>query len=424
VAHKAFKLIILGGYKMSKDIYNYMKKLTVYENKLEREDILQENKDTIREFKQYLVLKNYSLPRMIKYYEILISVCRTIPKSFKDFTKNDILTIIEDLHARELRPATITTYSAIIKRFFKWHTGNDEEYPALVKNLKTTLSKSKIKLPNEGDFITEEEVKKLLDTAKNPRDKALVALLWETGARISEIANSAIRDITFDKYGGFITVLGKTGSRKVRIISSIPYIAAWLEYHPCKSDPNSNLFVGYYNGQTRGKNLHYRAFHKVLRDLFINSGIKKKSNPHSFRHARATHLANHLTEFQMNQYFGWAQGSDMPSIYVHLSGKNTDDSLLKLHGLKKDETAEKKSILSKHCVRCRTINQHNAKFCVRCACVMDARSAADITSKEEELEKKQDMLDKYFGKLLEDNDFKQMMMEKIAGMQEETIKTN
>ncbi|MEA3378864.1 MAG: hypothetical protein U9Q69_04460 [Nanoarchaeota archaeon] len=51
----------------------------------------------------------------------------------------------------------------------------------------------------------------------------------------------------------------------------------------------------------------------MIRKLFKEAGVDKKHNPHTFRHSRASYLANYLTEFQMNQYFGWVQGSDMPS---------------------------------------------------------------------------------------------------------------
>ena len=35
----------------------------------------------------------------------------------------------------------------------------------------------------------------------------------------------------------------------------------------------------------------------------------------------------------MNVYFGWAQGSDMPGVYVHLSGRDVDDAILKANGI-------------------------------------------------------------------------------------------
>ena len=44
-------------------------------------------------------------------------------------------------------------------------------------------------------------------------------------------------------------------------------------------------------------------------------------------------MANYLTEAQMNVYFGWVQGSDMPSIYVHLSGRDVDYAILKANGV-------------------------------------------------------------------------------------------
>jgi integrase/recombinase XerD len=42
---------------------------------------------------------------------------------------------------------------------------------------------------------------------------------------------------------------------------------------------------------------------------------------------------HYLKETQMNAYFGWIQGSDMPSTYVHLSGRDIDDAILKANGI-------------------------------------------------------------------------------------------
>ncbi|MBW2965283.1 tyrosine-type recombinase/integrase, partial [Candidatus Woesearchaeota archaeon] len=80
--------------------------------------------------------------------------------------------------------------------------------------------------------------------------------------------------------------------------------------------------------------MHYSAIRSMVSRTFEKAGIRKKCNPHAFRHSRATYMANHLTEFQMNQYFGWIQGSDMPSTYVHMSGREVDDAILAMNGLK------------------------------------------------------------------------------------------
>jgi len=46
----------------------------------------------------------------------------------------------------------------------------------------------------------------------------------------------------------------------------------------------------------------------------------------------------------MKQYFGWVQGSDMASVYVHLSGRDVDNALLKLNGLEVKEEKKRNSL--------------------------------------------------------------------------------
>jgi integrase/recombinase XerD len=79
--------------------------------------------------------------------------------------------------------------------------------------------------------------------------------------------------------------------------------------------------------------MQYGAIRMQLTKISRKAGITKKIHPHLFRHSRATYMANYLTEAQMNAYFGWIQGSDMPSICVHLSGRDIDDAVLKANGI-------------------------------------------------------------------------------------------
>ena len=76
-----------------------------------------------------------------------------------------------------------------------------------------------------------------------------------------------------------------------------------------------------------------------LNKIAKKAGINKKIHPHLFRHSRGTYMANYLTEAQMNAYFGWVQGSGMPSIYVHLSGRDIDDAVLKANGIVQKDVA-------------------------------------------------------------------------------------
>jgi len=65
-------------------------------------------------------------------------------------------------------------------------------------------------------MLTEAEVELLISKALNPRDKALIALLADSGLRIGEALKLRVKDIYFDDYGAFlIAPEGKTGARRV-----------------------------------------------------------------------------------------------------------------------------------------------------------------------------------------------------------------
>ncbi|GAH95915.1 unnamed protein product, partial [marine sediment metagenome] len=100
--------------------------------------------------------------------------------------------------------------------------------------------------------------------------------------------------------------------------------------------------------------------------------------PHLFRHSRATHLANVLTEAQLREFFGWTKRSEMTSIYVHLSGRDVDKALLKHYGRKHEEPETiADNLTPKTCPRCSLENPATARFCSRCSCALDMKVAIE-----------------------------------------------
>ena len=71
----------------------------------------------------------------------------------------------------------------------------------------------------------------------------------DLSARPHEILNLKIKDVVFKtvemvyQYAE-VLVNGKTGSRHIPLIQSIPYIKEWLSNHPSRNNPKSPLFVG------------------------------------------------------------------------------------------------------------------------------------------------------------------------------------
>jgi hypothetical protein len=123
--------------------------------------------------------------------------------------------------------------------------------------------------------------------------------------------------------------------------------------------------------------MNYAGVRKVLISTAKRAGIRKAINPHNFRHSRATFLANRFTEAQMCEYLGWVQGSSVPQVYVHLSSRNVDDTILKMNGLKSEEEERKESPLrAVKCPRCGNISAGN--FCNKCGAVLNVETAIDL----------------------------------------------
>jgi integrase/ribosomal protein L40E len=302
---------------------------------------------------------------------VLRQAAKWLGKPFRKASRGDIERLIAQVERMPYSEWTRASFRIAVKKFYKWLLGKDEEYPPQVKWIRGNIPPDRVPRPRKSDLLVEEEVQQLLKKAANVRDQAYIAVLWDSGGRIGEIGTPAIHDVTSDKYGYIIQVHGKTGARPIRLIQSTPYLARWLDQHPRRDDPEAPLWVSTSN-MNRGRPLGYAALRKILRVTFQRAGIAKKSNPHSFRHARATDLAKHLTEFQMNQRFGWTQGSDMPRTYVHLSGRDTDEAMLRLHGIHvEEEDVAKRLLQPRVCPRCDTLNTSDAKFCRKCGTAIE-----------------------------------------------------
>ncbi|MFB6185313.1 MAG: hypothetical protein ABEI86_00395, partial [Halobacteriaceae archaeon] len=128
---------------------------------------------------------------------------------------------------------------------------------------------------------------------------------------------------------------------------------------------------------------------KILRKTAEKADIDKPVNPHQYRHSRASNLANEITEAQLCEWFGWVQGSEIPSKYVHLSGRDIDNTYDQLHGLYDPEEEEDKPSVQE-CWRCQEVNDRGDSFCSRCGAALDKETANEVETAEEEVESSAD----------------------------------
>lgn len=393
---------------MGYDAYNYQHRLDQKLKRIRESNAFSEkNKKTIINFHEHCFAEGLSMGRVLRYLFDLETLNRLLEgEDFDRLTKEDVKKLvvkIETARRQNGEPYAEKTKRDLkiaLRKFMTWLRGVEEGYAEEVKWMKVRDKTDKITLPE--DMLTEDDIKKLIDVAENPRDRAFVAVLYESGCRIGEILFLKIKDVRFDQYGGQLLVDGKTGFRRVRIVSSVPYLTEWINKHPKKEEPDAPLWIS----RIDHHRVEYACFSRILHKLGKKAEIGKRMNPHNFRHSRATYLANHLTEAQMKEFFGWTQDSDMASVYVHLSGRDVDNALLKVYGIK-DNTNEKdeSQLKPKTCPRCEEVNEATNKFCRRCGLALDLKTAM-------KLDEERKGYDEVIKKFLEDPDAQKLFLEK------------
>jgi len=335
------------------DIHDYERRRDRAQKALAQSSLTEEDKALITRFVEYKSAEKVGVERQEKYLRILRSIGERFMResTFSSLKKEDVVRIVSQIERQPWTEWTKYDYRLILKTFMKWL-----EKAEMVAWVKTTKPRS---LPTE--LLTEQDVQALIDASLNPRDKALIAMLYEGGFRIGELGTMRMKDLSFDEYGAIAMVTGKTGMRRVRLIWSMPYIAQWVEAHPRRQDRDAPLWVSMHGGLWT---LDYNAVRLQLQKIARRAGVQKKVNPHNFRHSRSTHLASKLTESQMEEYLGWVQGSRMPSIYVHMSGRDLDADLLRMYGLTAETKEQKLEVLA--CPYCKTVNAQGARVCRNC----------------------------------------------------------
>ena len=384
------------------DVHKYGRRLEWAIGRVSKALISETNRKALFNFHSYCLADGISPGKLYRYLDDILMLNRWVNKDFKRFTRKDMEQVMIKLDQTNYAEWTKYSFKTSLRRFFRWLGGKDE-LPEHVRWIKLRMKNCNHKLPEE--LITEEEVKKMILAAGKPRDRALISSLYESGCRISEILTIRMKNVNFDRYGSVITVSGKTGSRRVRLVFSVNYLQDWINKHPFHDNPEA--FV--WNKGMSEEILTYGRARDLLADLGKKAGVKKRVNPHNFRHSRASFLANHLTESQLKEVFGWTQASRMASVYVHLSGKNTDSAILKVYGKVIDEEVKGGVLVPLECPRCKTENETTNKFCKLCGIPLDEKSQRELISKESQ----QIEANKLMNVLLKDKDIVNVLMEKL-----------
>ncbi len=359
------------------DIYNRQRQLERINERIDERIKNGSNKKVIKDFENWLFSQGLSISRIGSYMYCISWIAEHCNGSkLKNLNNEQVINLLKTIETQDWEDWTKYNYKTTLRKFFKYLERED-----LLKLVKAVPPENK-KIPDE--LLTKADIENMVEVAEHPRDKAFIALLYESGARISEIALMHIRHVTLDDLGAVVHLAdGKTGMRRIRVVYAASFLRQWIDSHPWKNNRDASLWINLWAKKAH-KPLHYLGFRKIAVEAAKKVGIEKRVHLHLARHSRATHLAEHMTEQQMKGYLGWTPNSKMAAIYVHLSGKDLDNAVLKMYGMQKEEELID-PMKPDHCPRCKELNPKNAKFCFKCGMPLDVEAAKTVDAKESEM---------------------------------------
>ena len=216
--------------------------------------------------------------KTIKYYETTVKqLFKYMPKSVKEYTTDDLrayLAVFQKKHKSS--KDTIDNIRRIFSSFFSWLEDEDFILKSPVRRIHKVKTGEQVK-----EVITDENLERLRDNCKCPRDLAIIDLLASTGMRVGELVKLNRNDVNFAERE--CIVFGK-GNKERMVYFNARAKLHLQEYLASRKDKNQALFVSLDKPHTR---LQISGVEMRLRDL--GRGLKiPRIHPHKFRRTLAT----------------------------------------------------------------------------------------------------------------------------------------
>jgi integrase len=357
-------------------------------NRFDKADIEPADREKLEAFFRSLRREGLAKNTVTWYVNYITRMYQTIKtigydKPLEEFDHEDLerlLFYVEDV--KKLSPGSLWNYKKLVKKLMRWM--HNDEPPKWVRDLKLNKEDSPVQ---PSDLLTQKEFDRLLDTCGHPRDKALIAVLADSGMRVGALASCRIKNVEFNQYAAIIYISKTSKSKKTTPAKGIPItwstgiLNQWLAVHPLKDNPEAPLWV------TRDKNMEpmsYKTIRKTIATIGEKAGIKKRVNPHSFRHLAITHwILDGYNEQEIKHRAGWSKGSNqMFKIYGNFTDQEINDGIYEKCGLK---TEDKRHVTLQKCPRCSNVLKPNDKFCSQCSLVLDHQALDEIGKYEAKL---------------------------------------
>jgi integrase/recombinase XerD len=257
--------------------------------------------------------------------------------------------MMEDMQVRNYSPRTVEAYVAAVNKLAKHFmrapdqlTGEEvrvfqvhllhaktswSQFNQIVCGLRffygTTLGRPQVvqmlpygKRPKTLPVVLSvEEVAQLLATAKPGRERILLTTAYACGLRISELLSLQVTDI--DSARMVVNVRQGKGAKDRQVPLSarlLVELRAWW----CRHRTKPWLFPGM-AGSSRQRPMNATSVQRMVKQIVVRAGLKKKASLHTLRHSYATHLLEAGVDVVTLQKLLGHNSLSTTARYLHLS---------------------------------------------------------------------------------------------------------
>ena len=231
-------------------------------------------------------------------------------------------------------------------------------------------------------LLSAEEIKSLLAGCRSVRDRAIIAVLYESGARVGEVARLRWRDVVFDDYGIGVHLhdTKENQMRYARCTWAREMLAAWKNIYPAELTPEAWVFLS-----SRKEAMNYAQIRQRVKMAAERAGLEKRVHLHLFRKSRATHLIQQNYQESVIKKMLWGNlGTQMFRTYVVLGESDIDAEILGHAGIDRREAAPD-PLAPIPCPHCHTICAPTSRFCSSCGQALSANAGEELESAKGEL---------------------------------------
>ena len=240
--------------------------------------------DVIIHYRRFLRRRNYSRCTIRNYMNTLKHFVLWLNVPIEKVTHKNILSFIDHLLYKRLKPKTINCYLDSIRSFYDYLINEEQvQIPHPVKRgYALRLSRP---LPRH---LRDEQIPRLFAVITNRRDRAMFMLMLRCGLRVEEVAKLTLPALDLRRSQLFIHE-GKGAKDRVVYLSHDAYHAL-IEYLKVRPSSRAKRVFLVEKGHFQGKPISVRGIQKRMEQYAQQAGLRVSC--HQLRHTMATQMLN------------------------------------------------------------------------------------------------------------------------------------